>query len=279
MRTRNRLFIGVLLLALSIFHETLTESIAAYTTHDIVAQPGLNIQTTFEVLAPPSITEQTYTAIYCEPRYGQVSGACPYAPQMYKMLVNAGIDPGIELAFAAKETEFGSTGPGREPQYNLYNITCNSWDGGTCGGAYHGRFSSYTSYLHATRAWITLMLHRGIYVDAGRTTLQEVIPIYAPSFENNTSLYIAQTEGWIYHWRVLDEQNLAQSYPVEGVGLQVFQQEKPATPEPQPAPPQQQFEVNEDFYHFVSEIQQQTATPTPQPVKPEPPGKIESWVK
>lgn len=155
----------------------------------------------FSFVAPPSISVETYQAIYCQQRHGRVSDACPHAPQMYQLLVDAGIDPVIELAFAAKETEFGVTGPGRAPQHNIHNIVCNRWDGGTCEGPYHARFATYPDYPHAIRSWITLILHRGIYVDAGNDTFRKVLPIYAPPFENNTAQYIAQVEGWVRRWR------------------------------------------------------------------------------
>jgi hypothetical protein len=174
-------------------------------------------QSEFEFLAPPSISVQTYQAVYCQPRHGMVSDACPYAPQMYQMLVDAGIDPVIELAFAAKETEFGVTGPGRSPQHNIHCVICNGADGSTCQGPYHTRFATYSSYMHSIEAWINLMLTQGIYIDAGRTSFREVIPVYAPSFENNTSLYIAQTESWVRGWRAWDRE---QGYVIQ-----------PATPE------------------------------------------------
>lgn len=166
-------------------------------------RPGMAQQgsSEFAFVAPPSISVETYQAVYCQPRHGRVSAACPHAPEMYQLLVEAGIDPAIELAFAAKESEFGITGPGRVPQHNIHNIVCNSWDGGSCSGPHHWRFSTYSGYVHAIQAWIHLMLHHGYYVDAGRATFRQVIPVYAPSFENNTNLYIAQVESWVRRWR------------------------------------------------------------------------------
>ncbi|NJN65843.1 MAG: glucosaminidase domain-containing protein [Chloroflexaceae bacterium] len=155
----------------------------------------------FDFLSTPTVSLETYQRVYCQPRRGRVSAACAYAPQMYQLLVDAGIDPAIEMAFAAKETEFGSTGPGRAPQYNLHNIVCNRWDGSTCDGPYHYRFATYANYLHGLNAWIHLLLHSGRYLDAGNRTFRSVLPIYAPPFENNTALYIAQAESWVRGWR------------------------------------------------------------------------------
>ncbi len=158
----------------------------------------------FLFVGPPTVSLDTYQSVYCQPRYGGPSAACAHTPQMYQMLVAAGIDPVIEMAFAAKETEFGNTGPGREPQRNIHNISCNDWDLGTCEGPHHYRFATYPTYLHGIHAWITLMLNRGTYVDAGNMTFRQIIPIYAPPFENDTELYINQVEGMVRTWRGWD---------------------------------------------------------------------------
>jgi hypothetical protein len=120
---------------------------------------------------------------------------------MYDLLVAAGLDPAVQLGFALKETEFGTTGPGRPPQRNLHNLECNAWDGGTCTGPYHHRFAAYPSYAWATWAWATLLLTRGRYVDAGNWTVEQVLPIYAPPFENDTAQYIAQVRAAVGTWR------------------------------------------------------------------------------
>ncbi len=229
----------------------------------------------------PTVSLTTYQAVYCLPRHGVVSDACPYAPQMYQMLVDAGIDPVIEMAFAAKETEFGTTGPGRRPQYNIHNIVCNSWDGGSCEGPHHWRFSTYRDYLHATRAWIDLMTRRGRYIDAGRNSFSDVIPIYAPAFENDTSLYIAQAERWVRGWRSWDgAQQLPITPPIWGAGIrlpgipiaqttaaaaQPLKESAPVLSDQQPPPPPPaQFDP-------VPEL----PTPTMVPIVAEPPARTD----
>jgi hypothetical protein len=155
------------------------------------------------IVGPPSLSRETYTTILCTPRNGQVPPPCPEAGAMYDLLVTAGLDPAVELAFAMKETELGTTGPGRPPQRNLHNLECNGWDGGTCDGPHHDRFSAYPSYEWATWAWATLLLTRGRYVDAGNATVEQVLPIYAPPFENDTAGYIATVRRLVADWRGL----------------------------------------------------------------------------
>jgi|GEM_PF-4133803 len=164
------------------------------------------------IVNAPTIRLATYQAIYCTPRHGGVSDACASAADRYHLLVRAGIDPAVELAFALKETELGTTGPGRAPQRNLYNIECNQWDQGTCEGPHHQRFSTYPSYEHATWAFATLLLTRG-YADRGLWTVRKVLPRYAPAFENDTALYIAQVETWVQFWQRWEAQTYGTSPP------------------------------------------------------------------
>jgi translation initiation factor IF-1 len=152
---------------------------------------------------------------------------------MYDHLVAWQVDPAVELAFALKETECGHTGPGRPPQRNLHNIECNAFDGGSCRGPYHARFQSYPSYLHAVDAFARLLRTGRPYEPAGRYTVAQVLPIYAPPFENDTALYIAQVETWVAFWRSIDP-----SYRGEDVTtVSATPSPVPTTPVPVSAPP------------------------------------------
>jgi hypothetical protein len=147
------------------------------------------------VVNAPTIRMGTYQAIYCSPRHGEVSAACTSAEERYRLLVKAGIDPAVELAFALKETELGTTGPGRAPQHNLYNIECNQWDQGTCEGPYHQRFSTYPSYEHATWAFATLLLTRG-YADRGLWTVRELLLRHLDSADLLVAMVLQQWTTW-----------------------------------------------------------------------------------
>lgn len=153
------------------------------------------------VVGPPSLSRDAYRSLLCTPRNGQVPPPCPEADHMYDLLVTAGLDPAVQLAFAMQETELGTTGPGRPPQRNLHNLECNAWDGGTCDGPHHLRFSAYPSYTWATWAWATPLLTRGRYVDAGNATVEQILPIYAPPVENDTAGYIATVRHLVADWR------------------------------------------------------------------------------
>ena len=142
------------------------------------------------IFAPPSLSRDRYQQAVCTPRHGRIPPPCSEAGAMYDLLVDWGADPGVHLGFALLETELGTTGPGRMPQRNLHNLECNPWDGGACTGPHHGRFQAYPSYLHATYAWVALLRTGSAYAPAGRRTVEQVIPIYAPAFENDVPGYI-----------------------------------------------------------------------------------------
>ncbi len=153
----------------------------------------------FAFVQPPTISEDHYVAILT----AAGSPAAAEGRVMYRVLVAAGIDPALELAFARKETEYGTTGPGRAPQHNLHGITCNGWDGGTCTGPHHYRFSAYPNYTASVQAWATLIR---AYSAGGLVTPRLALPVYAPSFENDTERYIAQVERWLYDWRNAEQE-------------------------------------------------------------------------
>lgn len=167
-----------------------------------VRAPVVVSSQSFAFVQPPTISEDHYVAILT----AAGSPAAAEGRAMYRVLVAAGVDPAIELAFSRKETEYGTTGPGRAPQHNLHGITCNGWDGGTCTGPHHYRFSTYPSYTASVQAWATLIR---AYSAGGLVTPRLALPVYAPSFENNTDLSITQVEQWLYGWRNAEQERSA----------------------------------------------------------------------
>jgi hypothetical protein len=163
----------------------------------------------YSIVGPPTVSLETVRSVVCQTRHGITPPACAYVDQIYPLLVDANIDPAIWLVFAAKETEYGTTGPGRPPPggvYNLHNLRPNAWDGGGSSLPRWGPngFSVYSGYGQSISAWIELMCCRGLYIDAGNVTPAQIVSIYAPSFENDTALYIQQVKNWVDGWRARD---------------------------------------------------------------------------
>jgi hypothetical protein len=97
--------------------------------------------------------------------------------------VQSGIDDAYALAVFGKESSFGKYGAGFE-DHALGNIVCAGYP--TC----NGRFRSYPSWFAGYQDFYQLI--RREYVARGLSTIETITPVYAPSLENDTGLYIQQ---------------------------------------------------------------------------------------
>ena len=93
------------------------------------------------------------------------------------------IDDAYALAVFEKESSFGKYGAGFE-NHALGNIVCAGYP--TC----NGRFRSYASWSAGYEDFYQLITTE--YVTHGLTTVETITPVYAPSSENDTGLYIQQ---------------------------------------------------------------------------------------
>jgi hypothetical protein len=93
------------------------------------------------------------------------------------------IDDAYALAVFQKESSFGKYGAGFE-NHALGNIVCAGYP--TC----NGRFRSYASWSAGYDDFYRLITTE--YVDRGLSTVETITPVYAPSSENDTGLYIQQ---------------------------------------------------------------------------------------
>jgi hypothetical protein len=155
------------------------------------AQSGLS------VLGQPTITVDQIAAVLAQ--YN--SPAKDYAQDIYDLGVKYGIDPAFCLAFFIHESSAG-TNPawvGHKPDgtttHNLGNIVCT--EGWRC----FGRFRDYDSWHDGIEDWYKLI--RELYIDTwGRTTVEAIIPKYAPASDNNDEdAYILSVNNMIQNWR------------------------------------------------------------------------------
>jgi hypothetical protein len=102
---------------------------------------------------------------------------------LYDLSVQSGIDDAYALAVFQKESSFGRYGVGFE-DHALGNIVCARYP--TC----NGRFRLYPSW-ETGYADFYLLISRE-YVARGLSTVEAITPVYAPSSENDTGLYIQQ---------------------------------------------------------------------------------------
>lgn len=104
------------------------------------------------------------------------------------------IDPVIALAFFKLESTYGTKGVAKMSK-NWGNVVGR----GPAGRV--GRYRKYNSWQEGLLDWCEHMKKTGPYFQKGRRTVERVLPVYAPSFENNTSKYISNMKATVVQWR------------------------------------------------------------------------------
>jgi hypothetical protein len=148
------------------------------------------------ILGQPSISEEQIEAVlaqYNSPARG--TGKIWFAlGQQY------GIDPAYAVAFFIHESSAG-TNPGwagikpdGSTTHNVGNIICAGY--ATC----YNRFRDYASWDEGIADWYKLISNE--YVNGrGAASVEQIIPIYAPSFENDVNGYVQAVVMLVDGWR------------------------------------------------------------------------------
>jgi hypothetical protein len=163
------------------------------------AQPAASPATAggMAILGPPTVTPELINRVLAEYR----SPAIGTGQAIYDRGVQYGIDPAFLLAFFIHESSAGSNPkwagikPDGSTTHNVGNIVC------TPGWRCHGRFRDYPSWDAGIEDWYTLM--KTLYVEQwGRSTVETIIPKYAPASDNNNeAAYIQQVRRMVSTWR------------------------------------------------------------------------------
>jgi hypothetical protein len=118
-----------------------------------------------------------------------------FAQCLYQGGVSSGIDPAYALAFFWAESHFGQAGVAAT------TLSLGNLRGTGPAGSYEG-FRAYNSYCQGAQDWYHLLTTSSYYFKAGRYTLQQIIPIYAPPTDNNNdATYISTVSGLVSSWR------------------------------------------------------------------------------
>ena len=148
------------------------------------------------VLGPPTITADRINEIlrlYGSPAQG-TGQAWIDAGLAY------GIDPVYALAFFMHESGMG-TNPmwagikaDGSTTHNVGNIICAGY--ANC----YGRFRDYPDWESGIRDWFRLIAveyveGRGVY------TVDSILPVYAPAFENDVPVYVASVKAYVAQWQ------------------------------------------------------------------------------
>jgi hypothetical protein len=112
---------------------------------------------------------------------------------LYSLGVQSGIDPIYALAFFQHESSFGKSGIANA-NLSLGNIRCTS--GYVCMSG----FRAYPNWEAGYADWYQLIKQE--YVARGLVTVDQIIPVYAPSSDNNNVAgYITAVEQAVNQWR------------------------------------------------------------------------------
>jgi hypothetical protein len=144
----------------------------------------------YRVLGPPTVSAAFLNRVLAS--YHSPAAGTGWA--LYEDGVAYGIDPVFALAFFFEESSFGRTGVARVT-LSLGNIRCTPGYP-VC---YYG-YRAYASWQAGYVDWYALI--RGLYVNRwGLTTVNQIVPVYAPANENNVSAYIATVKYAVRAWR------------------------------------------------------------------------------
>jgi hypothetical protein len=150
--------------------------------HSVVGQPSIDAATIDTILSK-----------YGSPAAGTGSVWVEFGQQY-------GIDPAYAVAFFIHESSAGSNPgwAGNKPDgsttHNVGNIICAGYP--TC----YNRFRDYASWDEGIADWYRLISDE--YVSGrGAASVEQIIPIYAPSFENDVDTYVQTVVMLVDGWR------------------------------------------------------------------------------
>jgi hypothetical protein len=148
------------------------------------------------IMGDPTITAAEIDEILAS--YG--SPAAGSGQVFYDIGVEYGIDPAYAVAFFIHESSAG-TNQGwagikadGSTTHNIGNIICAGYP--TC----YNRFRDYGSWSEGIADWYKLIAVEYIQ-GRGASTIEQIIPIYAPSFENDVPGYVNAVNTLVSNWR------------------------------------------------------------------------------
>jgi hypothetical protein len=144
--------------------------------------------------AAPRISQESFAAILQRAS----SPAAPEAANLYTVITSYGLDPAVALAFFQHESSFCQAGACANGDLHNWGMLRRAVKPERAAGSVGG-FVRYASWEDGTRDWCELILFR--YVNRGLETIEKVIPIYAPSSDNNTpDVYINTIRRVVAAW-------------------------------------------------------------------------------
>lgn len=156
--------------------------------HSITSQSPASGGTS--VLGSPSLSAQQIDKILCN----EGSPACGTGQDLYTLGQQSNVDPAFALAVFWNESNFGKAGEAAN-SHSLGNLRCIP-----DAACVHG-YAWFNSWQDSYRAFYAL-ISGPIYAGSGLTTPESILPVYAPSGDNNDPQHYAQVvESAMSLWR------------------------------------------------------------------------------
>ena len=151
----------------------------------------------YAIESPPTISRALFHSLLVAAPHSPISDE---SDRYYDLCVQYRINPAVALAFFFKESSKGTIGVAVQTLSwgNQRRALKPERTTGTLQTQW-GPFAIYRSWLDSLADWCENLLSN-TYKGEGRTTVRAVLPKYAPSFENDTNVYIQQTIDRITHW-------------------------------------------------------------------------------
>lgn len=158
------------------------------TNHQIISRPAGPDD--LAVFGRPTVSASFIDQVLC--RYH--SPACGQGQALYDLGRQYNIDPVFPLAFFLKESSFGTAGVARQ-SLSLGNLRCVP--SADCVNDY----AYFASWSDGFKAWYEL-ISGSLYAGSGLTTVNAILPRYAPTGDNNDpSGYAATVKAAVRLWR------------------------------------------------------------------------------
>ena len=196
------LLIALLMLAFTQPHaSTQAQSSAFPISHPTVVP--FSVSSSYVVTGKPTISAQFINRVLAA--FG--SPARGKGQALYTLGVKYGIDPVYALSFFLHESHFGTTGEATVT-LSLGNERCIQ--NRPCIDQSRGGYAQMESWEDGFEQWYRLILYGYVQgkvtiplVGHVCTTIDQIIPVYAPSFDrNNVTGYIAAIKNAVDTWRV-----------------------------------------------------------------------------
>lgn len=155
------------------------------------------------VVAAPRISKKVFLQILNR----HSSPALPEGPQIYDIFITEGIDPGVALAFFVHESSCGRAGVTAIYDLKNWGNVRTPEDpllGTSIDIPRRGKFTKYDTWSLGALDWCR-RIKGSKYAGSGLTTIETIIPKYAPTSDGNApSVYIQTIKNAIAAWQTFE---------------------------------------------------------------------------